>query len=55
MAKRRHSAAEKHPLPDEQIAMHARHGKNADDLPEPGDLPTVILAKEIPATDLHDM
>ena len=43
------------PLPDQKIARSAPHGKTADDLPEQGDLPTEILAKEIPATDVHDM
>ena len=53
--KRKQSVSAKQPLPAEIISENARHGKTADDLPEPGDLPTVILAKEIPATDLHDM
>ena len=43
------------PLPVDAIQRSAPHGKTADDLPEPGDLPTAILAKEIPATDVHDM
>ena len=43
------------PLPDEAIQRNAPHGKTADDLPDPGDLPVTVLAKEIPATDVHDM
>ncbi|MBR5722161.1 MAG: hypothetical protein IKX57_00920 [Oscillospiraceae bacterium] len=43
------------PLPDAEIQRNAPHGKTADDLPEQGDLPVKILAKEIPATDVHDM
>ena len=43
------------PMPDSTIQRNARHGKTADDLPEQGDLPVKILAKEIPATDVHDM
>lgn len=43
------------PLPVQKIQRNAPHGKTADDLPETGELPTKILAKEIPATDVHDM
>lgn len=43
------------PLPVKEIQRNAPHGKTADDLPDAGDLPTAILAKEIPATDVHDM
>ena len=43
------------PLPEAIIQRNAPHGKTADDLPESGDMPTEILAKEIPATDVHDM
>ncbi len=43
------------PLPAEEIQRNAPHGKTADDLPETGELPTKILAKDIPATDVHDM
>lgn len=43
------------PLPEEKISRNAPHGKTADDLPKPDDLPIKVLAKEIPSTDLHDM
>ena len=55
MAKRKHSVSAKQPLPDAQIAQAAPHGKTPHDVPQRGDLPTVILEKEIPATDVHDM
>ena len=51
----KHSDAEKQPLPDQTIQYHKRHEKTADDLPETGELPVITLAKEIPATELHDM
>ena len=47
--------AKKQPLPDQTIQNHNRHEKTADDLPETGELPVITLAKEIPATELHDM
>ena len=43
------------PLPDHEIQKQAPHGKTADHLPDQGDLPVTVLAKEIPASDLHDM
>ena len=43
------------PLPVREIQRNAPHGKTADDMPESGDLPATVLAKEIPATDVHDM
>ena len=43
------------PLPVQEIQRNAPHGKTADDLSQPGDLPVTVLAKEIPATDVHDM
>ena len=47
--------AQKQPLPDREIQLRKRHEKTADDLPETGELPVMTLAKEIPATELHDM
>lgn len=43
------------PLPVSAVQRSARHGKTASDLAETGELPEEILAKEIPADDLHDM
>lgn len=51
----KHADAQKQPLPDQTIQYHKRHEKTADDLPETGELPVITLAKEIPATELHDM
>lgn len=47
--------AMKRPLPDDAVQRNARHEKTASNLAEPGDLPVEILAKEIPAEELHDM
>ena len=51
----RRGDAQKQPLPDQTVQYYKRHEKTADDLPEPGELPVIILQKEIPATELHDM
>ena len=51
----RGARAVRQPLPVQEIQRNAPHGKTADDLPGSGELPTEILAKEIPATDVHDM
>ena len=59
MKQKKHSIAGAHairqPLPVDEIQRRSPHGKTADDLPQQGDLPTQILEKEIPATDVHDM
>ncbi|MBP0976034.1 MAG: hypothetical protein J6P20_08225 [Oscillospiraceae bacterium] len=47
--------AQKQPLPDREIQLRKRHEKTADDLPDTGELPVITLAKEIPATEIHDM
>lgn len=47
--------AVRQPLPVQEIQRNAPHGKTEENLPESGDLPTEILAKQIPATDVHDM
>ena len=55
MKSERRINAREQPLPDQTISRNARHGKTADDLPEPNDLPLTLLNKSIPETDLHDM
>ena len=50
-----HADAQKQPLPDREIQLRKRHEKTVNDLPETGELPVIILEKDIPATELHDM
>ena len=56
MSKRSKRAdAQKQPLPDREIQYQNPHEKTAQNLPETGELPIITLAKEIPASEIHDM
>lgn len=56
MSKRSKRAdAQKQTLPDREIQYQNPHEKTAQNLPETGELPIITLAKEIPASEIHDM